>query len=134
MATQEQGQGTSRVEAIARDRARALARAIGESPSFRAFEAAQEALLANRELQARLDTYRSRLQELQTSRAWGGADPLAEEALEAEWSRLAATREVRNYLHAQEALTALLREVAAIITQATGLDFGAACSPSGGCC
>lgn len=134
MATQEQGQAASSLEAIAHDRARALARAIGESPPFQAFEAAQEALLGNAELQARLDAYRSRLQDLQTSRAWGGADRLAEEALEEEWDELSATREVRSYLHAQEALTAFLRQVATIITRETGLDFGAACSPAGGCC
>lgn len=134
MAAQQRGQVASSLEVIAEDKARALARAIGESPPFRAFEAAQEALLGNRELRARLDAYQSRLQDLQISRAWGGADPLAEEALEAEWARLSARPEVRSYLQAQEALTAMLRRVAALISQETGLDFGTACSPAGGCC
>jgi len=41
---------------------------------------------------------------------------------------------LRAYLQAQEELTALLREVAGIISQEIGIDYGAACSPAGGCC
>jgi len=43
--------------AAALDRARALARAIGESAAFRAFEAAQEALAADADLGARLPAF-----------------------------------------------------------------------------
>lgn len=133
MAKQAMGSEVN-LEATALEKARALARAIGESPVFRAFETAQEALVENREVQGRLDAYQSRLGELQAARAWGGADPLAEEALEAEWQKLSCLPEVRHYLRAQAELAGLLREVTALISEAIGLDFGAACSPAGGCC
>lgn len=122
------------LEAAALEKARALALAIGESPSFKAFEAAQEALMADREVNRRLQAYQARAQELQAARAWGGADPLAEEALEAEWQRLSFLPEVRRSLRAQEELVSLFREVTALISEAIGLDYGAACSPAGGCC
>lgn len=122
------------LEVAALEKARALARAIGESSVFRAFEAAQEALMADREVSQRLQAFQRHQQEVQFARAWGGADPLEEEALEEEWQTLSQMPTLQTYLQAQEGLTALLREVAGVISQEIGIDYGAACSPAGGCC
>ncbi len=122
------------LEAAALEQARALARSIGEGAAFRAFEAAQEALAADQELSRRLRAFQHRQQEFQLSRTWGGADPSEEEALEEEWRRLSLTPALRSYLHAQEDLVNLLREVAGLISQEIGVDYGAACAPPGGCC
>lgn len=122
------------LDAAALEKARALARAIGESQAFRAFEAAQEALMADGEVDRRIQAFQQRQQELQLARAWGGADPLEEEALAEEWRKLSLLPALRTYLRAQEEVTALLREVAGAISQEIGVDFGAACAPGGGCC
>ncbi len=122
------------LEATALDKARALARAIGESAAFRAFEAAQEALAADQDVSRRLQAFQRRQQEVQLARTWGGVDPLEEEGLEEGWRKLSLMPALRSYLHAQEDLTALLREVAGVISQEIGVDYGAACAPAGGCC
>lgn len=121
------------VEVTALQTARMLARATGESSVFRAFEAAQEALMADAEASRRLRAFHARQQEIQRDRAWGGADPLQEEALEEDWRRLSLMPSVQAYLRAQEGLTDLLREVAGIISQGIGMDYGAACAPAAGC-
>jgi cell fate (sporulation/competence/biofilm development) regulator YlbF (YheA/YmcA/DUF963 family) len=122
------------LEAAALDAARALALAIGESPSFKAFEAAQEALMADREVNRRLQDYQRRQQEVWFARTWGGGDSAQEAALEEEWRALSQTPTLRAYLQAQESLTDLLRAVAGVISQEIGIDYGAACAPAGGCC
>jgi len=116
------------------DRAQALARAIGESAAFRAFEAAQDALDADANLGSRLSAFQMREQELRLSRSWGGADPEEVRALEREWEDLAKHPVLAAHVAAREGLVGLLREVAAAISEGVGLDYGAACAPAGGCC
>ncbi len=122
------------LEAVALEKARTLALAIGESPSFKAFEDTQEALVADRDLNRRLKEYQRRKQEVWFARTWGGGDPAEEAALEEEWSALSETPTLRAYLHAQRQLTDALRVVSERISEELGLDYGAACAPAGGCC
>jgi cell fate (sporulation/competence/biofilm development) regulator YlbF (YheA/YmcA/DUF963 family) len=122
------------LQEAALEKARALARAVGESPSFKAFEATQEALMADREVNRRLQAFQRRQQEVRFARAWGGGDPAQDAALEEEWRTLSWTATLQAYLRAQEQLTDVLRVVAGMISQEIGIDYGAACSPAGGCC
>ncbi len=122
------------LDAAALEKARALARAVGESSSFKAFEAAQEALMADREVNRRLQEYKRRQQEVWFARTWGGGDSAQEASLQEEWRALSQTPTLRAYLGAQEQLTDLLRAVAGMISQEIGIDYGAACAPAGGCC
>lgn len=120
--------------AVAVERARALALAIGESAAFRAFEAAQEAMDADADLGARLAEAQRQEQELRLARAWGGASDEDERALERVWQDLASRPTLAAHMAARDELLALLREVAAAIGDGVGLDFGGACAPAGGCC
>ncbi len=122
------------LEAAALEKARALARAIGESPSFKAFEAAQETLMTDRDVSRRLQDYQRRQQEVRFARMWGGGDPAQEAALEEEWRAVSEIPALRAYLQAQGQLTDELRAVAGMISQEIGIDYGAACAPAGGCC
>ncbi len=124
----------ARSEALVLAPARALARAISDSAPFRAFDAAQQALLADAELTRRLHRYQSREGELGPARAHGGADPRAQDALEVEWRSLWELPVARAFLQAQEDLEAFLEAVAQAITEAAGVDYPAACGPAGGCC
>jgi len=121
-------------EVLVLARARTLARAIGESVRFRAFEAARKTLVADAELTRRLHRYQSRERELAPLRAHGGADPREEGALEVEWHSLSEIPVVRAFLQAQEELEAFFESVAQAITEAAGLDYASACVPAGGCC
>jgi len=122
------------LEATAMDAARALARAIGESATFRAFEEARDTLMTDVELTRRLRSYQRRRQEFETVRSWGGGDPREADKLEAEWRALVEVRLVREYLRTQDDLVVFLREVAALISQEIGMDYASACAPAGGCC
>ncbi len=119
---------------LALERARSLARAIGESAAFRAFEKAQEALEADAKLSERLSALQMREQELRLTRAWGGADPEEVRAIEREWADIAGHPVLAAHMAARDGLVVLLREVAASISEGIGVDYGAACAPAGGCC
>ena len=94
--------------AAAIEAARALGRALGESSSFKQFEAAYEVFQAD----------------------WS-SDVCSSDL---EWQNISTMPSLSGYLRAQEELTALLREVTGKISEEIGVDYGAACSPSGGCC
>jgi cell fate (sporulation/competence/biofilm development) regulator YlbF (YheA/YmcA/DUF963 family) len=122
------------LETAALERARALARAIGESSAFRAFEAAQQALQDDGALAERLQAFQRRQQELRFAQEWGSTDPAQMAALEEEWSTLSAVPTLQEYLRAQEELTGLLSEVVGVLNGQLGLDYGAICAPAGSCC
>ncbi len=114
--------------------ARFLAQAVAQSEAYRRFEVAQEAFMADRPLRARLDELQARGQQLRVARMWGGTDSAQEEFLQQELDSLADIPSLREFLAAQEGLRALLQGVTTKITEEIGVDYGAACSPAGGCC
>lgn len=126
--------GATDVEAAAMDAARALARTIGESVAFRAFEEARDTLMADATMTRRLRSHQRRRQAFETARSWNGADSREADELEAEWRVLAEIPAIREYLRTQDELVMLLREVAALISQELGMDYASACAPAGGCC
>ncbi len=130
----EQARRQDESEAAALEAARVLAHALAESPAYRKFETAQELFQADETAQQKLEAFESKQLELRRVAAWGGASRKEQKALEDEWRSLIAIPSLGAYLRAQEALTASFRESARVISDAMGVDFGAVCSPSGGCC
>jgi cell fate (sporulation/competence/biofilm development) regulator YlbF (YheA/YmcA/DUF963 family) len=120
--------------AAALEAARSLGRALGESSAFKRFEAAYEVFQADGGARRKLRDFQSRQQELRMAAMWGGGDWGEQEKLEREWETIAAMPSLSDHLRAQEELTALLREATGKISAEIGVDYGAACSPSGGCC
>lgn len=120
--------------AAAMDAARSLGRALGESSVFKQFEAAHEAFQVDGVARRKLGEFQSRQQQLRMSAMWGGADPREEKRLEREWQSISAMPSLGGYLRAQQELMTLLREVTGKISEEIGVDYGAACSPAGGCC
>jgi cell fate (sporulation/competence/biofilm development) regulator YlbF (YheA/YmcA/DUF963 family) len=120
--------------AAALEAARSLGRALGESSAFTRFEAAYEVFQADEAARRKLSDFQSRRQELRMAAMWGGADRRQQQNLEREWRSISAMPSLSSYLHAQAQLTALLREATGKISEEIGVDYGAACSPSGGCC
>ncbi len=122
------------LESVAIERARALARAIGESAAYRAFEETHEGLMADQALRQRLQAHQAERQAVELAKGWGGADRAREAAVEAEWRSLSAHPVLHAYLQAEEELTALLREVVGVLDAGLGIDYGATCTPPSSCC
>lgn len=121
-------------QAVALEAARALARAIGESEIFRRFEAAQDAFMRDEPARRRFQAYQVREEELNLAAMWGGPQPDDQVALQREWQQVSAMPALRAYLEARAAVRDLFQEVTGRITEDIGVDYGAACSPAGGCC
>ncbi len=132
--TEVEAAEATKLERTAIERSKALARAIGATSAFLEFEATQEALEADGTLRLRLQEFNLRDQERQKARAWGGADPEEERALEREWQELAAHPTLAAHLAARQGLVLVCGELANAISESVGLDFAAVCAPSKGCC
>jgi cell fate (sporulation/competence/biofilm development) regulator YlbF (YheA/YmcA/DUF963 family) len=81
-----------------------------------------------------VDELQARAQQLRVARMWGGSDRAQEKALQKELDDLADIPTLREFLAAQESLRTLLQDATRKITEEIGVDYGAACSPAGGCC
>ncbi len=114
--------------------ARSLGRALGESSVFKRYEAAYEVFQADDAAQRSLRDFQTRQEELRMAGMWGGADRREQDRLEREWQSISSLPSLGVFLRAQEDLIALIREVVGKISAEIGVDFGTACSPSGGCC
>ncbi len=121
-------------EAAAFEAARLLARTLAESPAFRSFEAAYHRFEADESAQQKLRKFQVKQREVRQAAMWGGAGTAEQEELDREWAALCAIPTLGAYEQAQEELAAVLRESVGMISKGIGLDYGAACNPSGGCC
>jgi len=122
------------LQAVAMEKARALARAIGESAAYKAFRRAHGALMEDDTLRRRFYAYQAQRQEVEFARRAGSAEPAQEAALEEEWRVLSAIPILQAYLEGQRELTALLKEMVTILNAEFGVDYGAVCTPPGSCC
>lgn len=112
--------------------ARDFAKALSETPQFKAFEQAYELLSADeaaRQAEARYQAKANSLRALLMLNAVG-ADERAE--LERLWNDYVSLPTVEAYIAAEADLTALCQQLAAMISGAIGLDYAATCGAS--CC
>lgn len=121
-------------EAEAFEKARVLARALAASPEFRAFEAAHGRLRADPGAGALLQRLQAAEQQVAMLQTWGGMATDALDGLARLRAEVADHPTPKTLFAAQDALLQLFKDAAGIITAEVGLDFGAACSPAGGCC
>lgn len=126
--------GHAEAATAALEAAKALASALAQSPAFRRFEAAHERFRTDEAAQQKLAEFEAKQRELRQAAMWGGVSAREQKALEQEWETLCAIPSLGRYLRAQEELTIALRDSVRTISDAIGIDYGAACSPSGGCC
>ena len=122
----------SEADAIAE--ARRFARVLAATPEFRAFEAAHERLAADRDAGGLLHRLQAAEQQVAMLQTWGGVATDALEDLARLRAEAAEHSTIKMLFAAQDGLLRLLRDAAGIISAETGLDFGAACRPAGGCC
>jgi cell fate (sporulation/competence/biofilm development) regulator YlbF (YheA/YmcA/DUF963 family) len=112
--------------------ARDFAAALAETPQFRAYEEAVERLNRDPEAQRAIDAFQAKQQSLQALLMLNAVS----EADKAELQRLqnvfSSTPAVIAYAEAQANLMAICQEAADRLSEATGLNYAAACGS--GCC
>ncbi len=126
--------GHAEAATAALEAAKALASALAQSPAFRRFEVAHERFRTDEAAQQKLAEFEGKQREHRQAATWGGVSARQQQALEQEWETLCAIPSLGQYLRAQEELTIALRDSVRTISDAIGIDYGAACSPPGGCC
>lgn len=112
--------------------ARDFAAALVETPQFKAFEQASEALRRDQNAQHTIEAYQTKQMSLQALLMLN-AVPVEEQA-ELERLRQAFMDEptVSAYFQAQNEVTAVCQASADLLSKHLGLSFAAACGP--GCC
>jgi cell fate (sporulation/competence/biofilm development) regulator YlbF (YheA/YmcA/DUF963 family) len=133
MPTDEVAREGADAEVVVMSSARELAKALAASREFQTFDAAQWALIADRAVYERLQTFERRREEVRGASAWGGASAADQSALEEEWEPLSQMPVLRAFLVAQGELFAFLQDVGTVLSAEVGIDYGALAG-SGGCC
>ena len=133
MPTDEAAREGADAEGVVMSSARELAKVLAASREFQAFDAAQSALIADRAVHERLQTFERRREELRRASAWGGASAGDQRALEEEWESLSHAPALQAFLAAQSELLAFLQDVGTVLIAEVGIDYGALVG-SGGCC
>ncbi len=119
-------------QSVVTQAARDFAAVLVETPQFKAFELAAEALRDDTNAQRAIEAYQTKQQSLQALLMLNAVS--AEEQAELERLRQAFINEptVSTLLQAQAELTAVCQAAADLLSKHLGLSFAAACGP--GCC
>jgi len=112
--------------------ARDFAAALAETPHYKAYEQAEARLQADATAQAAMQAFQQRQNDLQVVLALGGASLEEQAELNQLREAFLSAPSVMTYFKAQADLQAVCQVTGDQLSQATGLDFGAACRS--GCC
>ena len=125
--------GQRAAEAEALTAAGTFGAALRASPEFGALLAANDALTADAGATAAIEAFADRQAELRTEAMMGILTAAQRAELERLQKTMYAIPTVASYVAATEALGAVCRETAVVVSAQIGIDF-AANSRSGGCC
>jgi cell fate (sporulation/competence/biofilm development) regulator YlbF (YheA/YmcA/DUF963 family) len=118
---------------VVKHSAHEFAAALTSTPEFLAFKAAAEVFEHDSQAQKAYHEFQDKQQEIKLMTSLNAVTP--EERAQFEQLRQTFQNQpsVKVYVEAQEKLTAICQAAGDILSNATGLDFGASASPSG-CC
>ena len=108
--------------------------ALRASPEFGSLVRAREALTADTEANAAIETFGRRQAELRTAAMFGTMSDIERSELEALQVAMLACPTMAAYVAAQNQFQAICRETAAVVSSQIGIDFAASCRTTGGCC
>ena len=114
--------------------AQRFARAIGESPQYRAYEVACEGVRQDAAALALLTEYREAQQTLRMMQSWdsGGEDHTYH--VQSLKEKVFSHPGLRRFFNSQEALLQMVQEVNLRLREKLGFDFAVLARPAGGCC
>jgi cell fate (sporulation/competence/biofilm development) regulator YlbF (YheA/YmcA/DUF963 family) len=110
---------------------RELGEAIADTPEYRAFEAAKEAVEADDEVQAEISAFEQLREEFMFARQAGQATQDDLEEVQAKQEELHSMPTMETFLEAQADLQSRLEDVNRAISDPLAVDFG---GEAGGCC
>lgn len=108
-----------------------LGERIAETPEYKAFEAAKEAVENDPEAQEKIEEFEQLREEFAVARKTGSADESIVNDLRRAQRELHSIPTMREYLEAQERLADRLASVNDAISEPLAIDFG---GEAGGCC
>ncbi len=112
--------------------ARNFAAALAETPQFKAFEQAYEALNKDGDALKILAAYQDKVRSLRAVMMLNAASEAEQAELERLKNDYMTRPTVQAYAQAEAELTALCQQVAGMISQSVGLNYAASCGAS--CC
>ena len=110
---------------------RELGEAVAETPEYRAFEAAREAVENDDEAQQKIAEFERLRQEFMVARQTGDATDEDVQRVKQTQRELHALPVMKEYLEAQEAMQERLESLNEAISDPLSVDFG---GEAGGCC
>jgi cell fate (sporulation/competence/biofilm development) regulator YlbF (YheA/YmcA/DUF963 family) len=117
---------------VVRQAASDFAAALAETTEYRAYERAEAQLRDDSAAQATMQAFKKRQADLEVLLALGAASPEEQAELERLREAFLSAPSVVAFLQAQAELQVVCQAAGDVLSQATGLDFAAACRT--GCC
>jgi cell fate (sporulation/competence/biofilm development) regulator YlbF (YheA/YmcA/DUF963 family) len=117
---------------VVRTAARDFAAALAETPQFKAFERAYEALSRDSAAQQALSAYRAKTESLRALLMLNAVGETERAELEMLKNNYLTRSTVQTYAQAEAELTVLCRQAAGMISAAIDLNYAASCGAS--CC
>lgn len=129
--TETDASGESDADSHAEELAGELGQAIAETPEYREFEEAKQAVEADDEAQAKIREFEQLRQEFSLARQTGGATEEDVQKVQEAQQELHSLPVMEEYLEAQEALEIRLVAVNDAISESLAVDFS---DQAGSCC
>lgn len=112
--------------------ARDFAAALAETPQFKAFEQAYEALSKDAAAQKALAAYQEKFNSLRALLMLNAVSEAERDEIEQLRNDYVTLPSVQAYANAQTEVTAICQQIAGMISESIGLNYAAACGAS--CC
>jgi len=122
---------TKATQAEARQAARQFAAVLAATPQYKSFDLASRQLQHDAEAQQAIRDFQQKQRVLQMMQMWGAISQADEHELHRLHQRMMDIPSVRHYVHCQEELGGICRQVAQVIGEVIGTDF---VPQRSGCC
>lgn len=122
---------TTEATAEARQAARQFASVLAGTPQYESFDLARRQLQQDTTALQAIREFQQKQQDLQMMQMWGAISQTEQQELHRLHERMMEIPSVQHYVHAQEELASICRQVAQVIGEVIGTDF---VPQRSGCC
>lgn len=122
---------TEATQAEARQAARQFASMLASTPQYKSFDLARRQLQQDTTALQAVREFQQKQQDLQMMQMWGAISQADQHELHRLYERMMDIPSVQHYVHSQEELASICRQVAQLIGEVIGADF---VPQRSGCC